>query len=372
MREYINVASPIFCGNEKKYLMDCIESGRISSTGKYVDEFEKQFSAFCGTKHALSCSNGTVALHLALMAFDVGPGDEVLVPTLTYIATANTVRYCGAQPVLVDSEPETWNMDPSRLEEKITDRTRGIIVVHLYGHPVDMDPVMKVAKKHGLFVIEDAAEAHGALYKGRTVGSIGDIGTFSFYGNKIITSGEGGGIVTDSDALAKKMRLLKGQGMDPERRYWFPIIGYNYRMTNLQAAVGLAQLEMISWHMAKRREIAKQYYDRLADLGDLIELPAEKKWAKHAFWMLSILLKDRVGVSRDEFMGLLEEDRIETRPVFYPMHAMPPYFEKDAKYPVADAIAARGINLPTHALLTDSDITYICDRIRYHCERHAK
>jgi perosamine synthetase len=369
---YINVASPVLRGNEKKYLIDCIDSGRISSTGKYVDEFEKKFALFCNTKYAISCANGTVALHIALLAKNVGQGDEVIVPTLTYIATANAVRYCGARPVLVDSEPETWNIDPSLIEEKVTERTKGIIIVHLYGHPVDMDPIMEIAKRHGLFVIEDAAEAHGALYKGRVMGSIGDIGTFSFYGNKIITSGEGGMVVTNDDNLANKMRLIKGQGMDPRRRYWFPMIGYNYRMTNMQAAVGLAQLEEISWHMGRRREIADLYNKYLGDLKGLIEMPVEKEWAKHSFWMYSILLKDTITISRDDFMGLLEKDGIETRPIFYPMHVMPPYEERNGTYPVSESIASRGMNIPTHGALTEDDIKYICSRIRYHCERHAK
>lgn len=367
MHKYIHVASPIFNGNEKRYAIDCIETGWISSAGRYTDEFESKFALFCDSKHGVSCCNGTIALHLALLAEGVGPGDEIIVPTLTYIATANAVTYCGARPVFVDSEPETWNIDPKLIEEKITRKTKGIIVVHLYGHPVDMDPVMEIAKRHDIFVIEDAAEAHGALYKNRVIGSIGDMGAFSFFGNKIITTGEGGMVVTGDDKLAETMRLLKGQGMDPKRRYWFPMIGYNYRMTNIQSAIGLAQLENISWHLNRRREIADLYYKNLRDLKDLIMLPIEKDWARHAFWMYSILLKDDVNVSRDEFMKLLERDGIETRPIFYPMHVLPPYREHKAEYPTADCIAMRGINLPTHSLLTEKDVIYISDRIRDHC-----
>lgn len=370
MHEYIHVASPIFNGNEKKYAVDCIETGWISSAGRYTDEFENKFASFCNTKHAVSCCNGTIALHLALLAEGVGPGDEIIVPTLTYIATANAVKYCGARPVFVDSEPETWNIDPTLIEDKITQKTKGIIVVHLYGHPVDMDPVMEIAKRHGLFVIEDAAEAHGALYKNRIVGSIGDMGAFSFFGNKIITTGEGGMVVTDDDKLAERMRQLKGQGMDPKRRYWFPIIAYNYRMTNIQSAIGLAQLENISWHIGRRREVADLYNKYLGDLHDFIQLPIEKDWARHAFWMYSIVLKDSVKVPRDEFMGLLERDGIETRPIFYPMHVMPPYLENEGRYPVSESISSRGINLPTHSQLTEEDIIYISDKIRCHCEEH--
>jgi perosamine synthetase len=371
MQKHIPIACPVFTGNEKKYVMDCIETGWISSIGKFIQEFEKNFSDFCNTKHAISCSNGTVALHLALLAYDVGPGDEIIVPTLTYVATANAVTYCGARPVFIDCEPETWNIDPDRIEEKITAKTKGIIIVHLYGHPANVDAIFEIARRHNLFVIEDAAEAHGALYKNRIVGSIGDIGTFSFFGNKIITSGEGGMVVTNSDELSEKIRLLKGQGMDPERRYWFPAIGYNYRMTNIQAAIGLAQLENISWHLDKRKEIANLYYMHLRELYDYIELPKEKEWARHSFWMFSILLKDFTKVSRDDFMQLLGKDGIETRPVFYPMHVMPLYRESNENFPVATRIASRGLNLPTHALLTEEDINYIAARIKKHCRSHV-
>lgn len=367
MHKHIPVACPVFTGNEKKYVMDCVETGWISSIGKFIREFEEKFSNFCNTKHAISCSNGTAALHLALLAYDVGPGDEIIVPTLTYVATANAVTYCGARPVLVDSEPETWNIDPARIEKKITAKTKGIIVVHLYGHPVEMDPILEIAAKHHLFVIEDAAEAHGALYKNKIVGSIGDIGTFSFFGNKIITSGEGGMVVANSDKLAEKIRLLKGQGMDPGHRYWFPIVGYNYRMTNIQAAIGLAQLENISWHLMKRRGIVDLYHKYLEELHDFIELPREKKWASHAFWMFSILLKDTVTIVRDEFMQLLAQDGIETRPVFYPMHVLPLYKESDLNFPVATRVSSRGLNLPTHALLQEEDVMYIAHSIKKYC-----
>lgn len=371
-RQKISVASPILNGNEKKYVLDCIETAWISSNGKYIREFEDKFATFCNVKHSISCCNGTVALHLPLLAYGVGPGDEIIVPTLTYIATANAVVYCGAKPVLVDSEPITWNIDPVKIEEKITKNTKGIIVAHLYGHPVDMDPIMDIAKKYNLFVIEDAAEAHGALYKNRKVGSIGDVGTFSFFGNKIITTGEGGMIVTNNDELNEKIRLLKGQGMDPQRRYWFQIVGYNYRMTNIEAAIGLAQLEKISWHLNKRREVADLYYKHLSELSDYIELPIEREWARHSFWMFSILLKDRVKISRDEFMGLLDSDGIETRPIFYPMHVMPPYFEKENNYPVANLVSSRGMNIPSHGLLSEEDIQYIASRVKKYCLQYLK
>ncbi len=362
-KKYISIACPTLNGNEKKYVNDCLDTVWISSIGKYINKFEEEFAKYCGVKHAIVCSNGTVALHLPLLAYDIKPGDEIVLPTLTYIATANVVKYCGATPVLVDSEKDAWNIDPTKIEEKITNRTKGIIVVHLYGHPVDMDPILKLAKKYNLFIIEDASEAHGAEYKNRKVGSIGNVGTFSFYGNKIITAGEGGMVVTNSNTLAGKVRLLKGQGMDPKHRYWFPIIGYNYRMTNIQAAIGLAQLEKIDWHMKKREIIAEKYQRRLNKLKDFIETQKEKAWAHHAYWMFNIVLKSNLNISRDSFMKKLEEKGIETRPIFYPMHIMPPYLDKLCKYPVADYVSSRGISLPSHANLNNKDIEYVTNQI---------
>ena len=362
---FIPVASPVLNGNEKAYVDDCIETGWISSCGKYVEAFERQFAAFCEVEHALTCSNGTVALHLALMALGVGPGDEVLLPTLTYVATANAVLYCGASPVFVDSDPRTWNMDVSAIEKKVSPRTKAIIVVHLYGLPVDMDPVTAVARRHGLRVIEDAAEAHGARYNGRPVGSIGDIATFSFYGNKVITCGEGGMVVTRDGDLARQVRVLKGQGMDPQRRYWFDVVGYNYRMTNIGAAIGLAQLEKVQWHIKRRRENAAWYREDLSACPHLV-LQAEMPWAESVHWMTTVLLADQPALERDEVMKRLAEDGIETRPVFYPMHALPMYAARSAgeRFPVADRVAARGFNLPSGAALTRGDVRYVADTLQ--------
>ena len=361
----IPVAEPVFLGNEKAYVMDCLESTWISSAGKYVEHFEAAFSQFCAVQHAISCCNGTAALHLALLALGVGSGDEVIIPTLTFVATANAVAYCGARPVLVDCEPETWNMDPSLIEEKITSRTRGIIVVHLYGHPVDMDPILAIARQHGLFVVEDAAEAHGADYKGRRVGSLGDVATFSFYGNKIITTGEGGMVVTDDQALARKIRQLKGQGQDFERRYWFPILGYNYRMTNIQAAIGLAQLEKVDWHLTRRREIAGWYQELLGG-HPLFALQPEKPWARNVYWMNSVVLAEGFPLSRDEAMQRLAEQGIETRPFFYPMHTLPMYrpLASGPAFPVAESVAARGMNLPSSASLAYGDVAYVSQALK--------
>lgn len=361
----IPVAAPVLAGREKEYVLDCLDSTWISSNGKYLDQFSEKFAAYCGVRHAVPCCNGTVALHLALLAYDVGPGDEVIVPSLTFIATANTVVYCGAKSVFVDSEPVTGNLDPAKIEELITPRTRGIIAVHLFGHPADMDAVRAIATRHNLFLIEDAAEAHGALYRGKRAGSLGDIATFSFYGNKIITCGEGGMVLTDRDDLADKISLLRGQGMDPKRRYWFPVIGYNYRMTNIAAAIGLGQLEKLDWHLERHRLVAAWYREGLKDCPQ-ITWQEEEPWAKHAHWMAVIYLRDAEAAERDRVMARLGDAGIETRPVFYPLHSLPPYVEGHGgrKMPVCERLGASGINLPTWSGLTEDDVAYVCRSVR--------
>jgi perosamine synthetase len=366
-RKTIPVSHPVIGEAEKKNVLECLETGWISSIGRFIPLFEESFARYCETAHAVACNNGTTALHLALSALGVGAGDEVIVPTLTYVATANAVRYCGARPVLVDSEPRTMALDPARIEERITPRTKGIIPVHLYGHPADMDTISAMARRHGLFVLEDAAEAHGALYRGRKTGSLGDAATFSFYGNKIVTTGEGGMVTTSDAALEEKLRILRGQGMDPKRRYWFPIVGYNYRMTNIAAAIGVAQLQQIDSFLQQRFRIAAQYHELLGGLGEFLELPSEEPWARHAYWSFVIVLRDSVRLDRDEFMRKLDADGIETRPVFPPMHTLPPYLEPSASYPVADRLASRGISIPMHGLLGEDDVAYIAERIGKWC-----
>jgi perosamine synthetase len=351
----IAVAEPKFYGNEKTYVLDCLDSTWISSVGKYIGEFEKIFAEFCGVKHAIATNNGTTALHLALVVLGLKPGDEVIVPTVTYIATANAVRYCGATPVFADVCQSTMNLDPHDIEKRITSKTKGIIPVHLYGHPAEMGPINEIAKRHGLFVVEDAAEAHGAEYLGVKVGGLSDCAVFSFFGNKIVTTGEGGMVTTNDDELAEKLRLHRGQGMDPARRYWFPVIGYNYRMTNIQAAIGLAQMENIGTALADRDRLGHWYDDALQNLADRIQLPRESTWARQVYWMYTIFLREGGEKERDAVMQMLDKDGIETRPVFYPMHILPPYKE-DAVYPVADMWAQRGINLPTHQSLTKEDV----------------
>lgn len=361
-RRFIPLAETVLDGNEKKYVLDCLETGWISGSGRYVDEFEEQFAAFCGVEHAVAVASGTAGLHLALLALGVGPGDEVIVPDLTYVASANAVTYCGAKPVLADVDSANWTLDPRDVARKISTSTKAVIAVHLYGHPADLDPLLELARAHRLYVVEDAAEAHGAEYKGRRVGGAGDVGVFSFFGNKIITTGEGGMLTTHDGKLAEKIRLLKGQGMDPARRYWFPVVGYNYRMTNLQAAIGLAQLERIDWFIERRREVAALYDEAMRSVP--VTAPREAVWAKSVYWLYSVCLPE--GADRDEVMAQLLEQGIETRPFFHPMHHLPPYhqLDGDATLPVATGLAARGISLPSSALLSWDDISFIARALR--------
>jgi perosamine synthetase len=360
-REFIPISNPALVGNELKYVTDCVQSSWISSVGTYVQRFEEAFAEFCGTEYAVTSSNGTTALHLALLALGVKPGDEVIVPTLTYVATANAVAYCAAKPVLVDAEPETWNMDPAQIEALITPRTKGIIVVHLFGHPMDMDPIMDISRRHGLFVLEDAAEAHGAEYKGRRVGSIGDAATFSFFGNKIITTGEGGMVTTNDRALAGEVRRLKNHGMDPHRKYWFPTIGYNYRLTNVASAIGLAQLEQIDWHLEQRHQITAWYREFLADAPGLTWQP-EKKWARHVWWLFTVVMDQDIPLGRFDALAGLKSRGVEGRQIVYPIHQLPPYQDPahDSRFPMADRIVDRGLHLPTWSRMTREQVWHVC------------
>jgi perosamine synthetase len=366
----IPIAEPWLGEEELNNAIQAIKSGWISSLGKFILEFEEKFARYCGVKHGVATSNGTVALHLALKALGLGEGDEVLVPTLTFIATANTVAYCNARPVLVDSHPDHWCIDPARLEERITKSTKAIVPVHLYGHPCDMDAIMDIARRHHLYVVEDAAEAHGATYKGKKVGSFGDVGCFSFYGNKIISTGEGGMCLTDNDELAAKMRVLRDHGMNPVRRYWYDVVGFNYRMTNLQAAIGAAQVDKLDMLIEKRRRLAAWYTEAFGNLAKrgMISLPPGMPWAQSVYWMYSILLEDSYGLSRDEMITALKDGGIETRPVFYPLHLMPPYQKHSSHvFPVAERIGRKGLNLPSGPNVTGSQVTRIVDCIASSC-----
>lgn len=367
----IPFARPDLSQLEERYLLEAFRSSWISSSGPFVDRFEKEFAALCGTRISLSVANGTAALHLALLAMGVGADDEVVVPALTYVATANAVRYTGAEPVFVDVDPETWCLDPKLLEAAISPRTRGIIAVHLYGHPADMDAIEQVAARHGLWVIEDAAEAHTARYKGRPVGSLARAATFSFYGNKIFSCGEGGAVTTDEAELAARMRLLRGQGMDPERRYWFPVIGYNYRLSNLACAILCAQLERRDPILAKRRRIFALYREVLTEVPG-IGLPPAAPWADPAPWVFSITVDERsYGLSRDELAERLAAAGVETRPFFMPLHRLPPFRAESARrrqsLPVSEWLGRCGLSLPVHGDLSEDDVHKIAAVVRSGC-----
>lgn len=356
----IPVYQPSLEGKELEYVTDCIKSTWISSKGKYIGEFEKKFAQFIGVNHATTVSNGTVALHLALAALGIGPGDEVIVPTLTYIASANAIVYTGATPIFVDSLPDTWQMDPEDVKRKITPHTVAIMAVHLYGHPCDMDALMNIANEHGLFLVEDCAEAFGTYYKGKHVGTFGDVNTFSFFGNKTITTGEGGMVTTNNTALYNRLCHLKSQGVAEYRQYWHDEIAYNYRMTNICAAIGLAQLEQAEGFLHKKKKIADWYKEGLKGLP--VECHGEYGEIVHSYWMFSILVEN--GDLREKLRSYLAQSGIETRPLFYPIHTLPMYKKRFRYFPVAESIGSRGINLPSWPGLEKNQVDYICAKIR--------
>lgn len=357
------VAAPDLSGNESAYVNECLRSTWISSNGPFIGKFEASIANYTNTRHAIATCNGTVALHLALTGLGVGPGDEVIVPSLTFVATANAVVYCGATPVFADSERDTWCLSVPSVARLLSPRTRAVIPVHLYGHPCDMGPLLDLAQRKGLWVIEDCAEALGATYEGRPIGSFGTASTFSFYGNKLITTGEGGMVVAQDDQLAERLRLLRGQGMDPQRRYWHPIVGFNYRMTNVAAALGLAQMERIDRLLYDRKQVAAWYNERLGDLSSL-RLPMEAVAASSAFWMYSVLASNNAW--RDSLMADLAKKGIETRPFFYPVHEFPMYRDcrNDNNCPIARELSYRGLSLPTSSYLKEQDIDVITREVR--------
>lgn len=363
MADFIPVSAPALLGNERRYVDECIDSTWISSIGSFIGRFEREFAGYCEVEHAVSCVNGTVALHLALLGLGIGPGDEVLVPSLTYVATANAVRYCGAEPVFVDSDPSTWNLDPADLRRKVTPRCRAVIAVHLYGRPAAMDEILAVAGEHGLRVVEDCAESIGAFYGGRPTGSLGDVAAFSFFGNKVITCGEGGMVLTRDAALGRTIRQLKGQGQDFERRYWFPVVGYNYRMTNIQAALGLAQLERIGDYLAARDEIASWYREELAGHPGLRLAAADGPAERSVCWLWSVVLETADPELRDEVMVRLRAAEIDSRPFFYPCHILPPYAGAGAVCPEAEWLGARGLSLPTWVGLRREQVQRVCGEL---------
>lgn len=362
----ISLVNPKFDGNELEYVTDCIVSGWISSQGKYVTQFEQLFSEYVGSSSALAVSNGTVALHLALVSLGIGPGDEVLVPDLTFAAPINAILYTGATPVLVDVDMLTMSINPHLAEKAITNKTKAIIAVHLYGHPANMDAILGLSKKFDLIVIEDCAEALGSRYKDKHVGIFGDAATFSFFGNKTITTGEGGMILFKDKNIHSRARVLRDHGMSPDRRYWHQEIGYNYRLTNIQAAVGVAQLERIDFFVEKKRWIAGQYNIHLKDL-QCLQIPSDVGEIYNSYWLYTVILLNEHAFMRNSLIDFLMRNGVESRPVFYPLHKMPPYLEfknKNDLYSVSSYLSNGGISLPSSTLNSEADILRVCNLIR--------
>lgn len=362
----IPICKPWLPGKEKEYVINAIDTNWISSSGDYIEKFEKKFAGFCGNKYGVSCSSGLGALHLVCSALGLKKCDEVIVPTFTMAASINAIIFTGAKPVLVDADKGSYCIDVKKIEERITKNTRAIMPVHIYGHPCDMEEIMKLAKKYNLYVIEDAAEGHGAEYKGRKVGSIGDVGCFSFYANKILTTGEGGMCTTNNKDIAVKIKRLRNHAFDLPR-FIHNEIGFNYRLTNIQAAIGLAQVENANMLVEARRSIGMRYNKRLKGIKGLI-LPIEKSCVKNVYWMYGIVLTDEVKYSKEEVMQKLKDLGVETRSFFIPMHKQPAYINKvvenvpDCKgsFPISDKISQRGFYVPSFSNISDKEIEYIC------------
>lgn len=363
----IPTSQPYIGEEEKLAVMDALSRGEISGFfGSYIPKFEKEFATYSECAHGISVTSGTTALHLALATLRVGIGDEVLVGTFTSMTTFFAVVYTGATPVPIDSEPETWNLDPTLLESKVTPRTKAIIVVHVYGHPVDMDPVLAVAKRHGLYVIEDCAEAPGATYKGKRVGSLGDMGAFSFYANKIITTGEGGMLTTNSVELAERARMLKSLAFGSENRFMHQDIGYNYRMTNYQAAFGWAQLQKIETIISLKRELAAYYNEAFKDVPEL-QLPVEKPWARNIYWMYTVILRGKAAGRRQEVKNQLATAGIEVRDTFVPGNGQDLFiargFTRRDDCPVANLLGENGFYIPSGPILSLEDRRHVAETL---------
>jgi perosamine synthetase len=368
---FLPVAEPDLGALEEELVLEAVRSGWVSSLGRFVTEFETSFAAFCGVKHGVATSNGTTALHLCLAAMGIGAGDEVIVPSLTFVATAAAVRHAGATPVFVDCEPEIGTIDAALLERAITPKTRAIIVVHLFGHPANMDPVVAIAKAHGLRVIEDAAEAHGATYKGRRVGDLADASCFSFYGNKVITTGEGGMVLTNEEQLMKRLRLLRDHAMDPTRRYWHAEVGFNYRLTNPLAALGVAQLRRFAEIAGKRQRVLDTYRRLCSEAGLDIKLNPRRSWAEPIPWLVcAILPADSPAGLRESACDALRSAGVDTRPYFIPLHTLPPYREyrrigrDGSQLSETESLASRGFNLPSSGSLNERDVSRVVDSLK--------
>jgi perosamine synthetase len=358
---FIPISQPSITQKEIDYVTDAVRSGWVSSLGQYIDSFEEKFAAYCGTKHAIATSNGTTALHLALVALGIKGGDEVVIPDLTFVTTANAAKYTGADVVTVDIDEDTLCISPQAIEKAITARTKAIIPVHLYGHPANMEEINKIAQKYNLFVVEDAAEAHGAEFKDKKVGGLGNIGIFSFYGNKIITSGEGGMVTTNDENLYQRMKYLKDHAMSKEKRYWHTEVGFNYRMTNLQAALGLAQFERIDEILDKKKEVFEWYQKGLTNTKG-IRLNYQANWAKNVYWMVCLEVDGYTENQRDELIKNLKIKGIDSRPYFYPISDMPMYESVDT--PISHKAHKRGLNLPSYFDITKEQVDYVCDQLK--------
>jgi perosamine synthetase len=361
-RAFIPIAEPSLGEREVELVADAVRSGWVSSIGEYVTAFEDGLASRCGVAHAIVTSNGTTALHLALAVAGVGPGDEVVVPSLTFVATAAAVRYVGASPVFAESDPAHWCVDPADVASRVTPRTRAIVPVDLYGHPADMDALNEIAAEHDLTVVEDAAESLGAVYRQRPAGGLGHLGILSFYGNKLITTGEGGAVLTDDPALADRARLLRDHAMDPDRRYWHSEIGFNYRITNMQAALGVAQLERLDEFLARKREIAAVYRAGLQDVPG-VSFQEEAGWATSSWWMTTLRIDAGRGVDRDELATRLRADGIDSRPAFVPLHLLP-HLRQGGTLPVAEAVGSEGLSLPSSTSLTDSELEHVIGSVQ--------
>jgi len=368
MNEFIPVNEPLLNGNERKYVLECIDSGWISSEGPFVKRFEDEFARRVGRKYGIAVTNGTAAIDVAIDALGIGPGDEVIVPALTIISCVLQIVRVGAKPVLVDSDPITWNMDVRQIEEKINSKTKAIMVVHTYGLPTDMFPVLELAKRYGLRIIEDSAEMHGQLYRDKSCGSFGDISTFSFYSNKHITTGEGGMLVTDNEELAEICRSLRNLCFQPQQRFVHERLGWNLRMTSLQAALGVAQLEQLDEFVRIKREMGAQYTELLQDLDEL-QLPLrDTEYANNIFWVYGLVLKDRVPFDAGEIMRRLAIAGVGSRPFFCPLHLQPVlrrmgYFLGD-HFPVAESLYARGFYIPSGMALKRIQIEQVAQKLR--------
>ncbi|MCD4670823.1 MAG: DegT/DnrJ/EryC1/StrS family aminotransferase [Actinomycetia bacterium] len=358
---FIPISEPSITQKEIDYVTDAIKSGWVSSLGKYINMFEERFAKYCDTKYAVATSNGTTALHLALVSLGVKAGDEVIIPDFTFVATASAVNYIGAKVVTVDIDEDTLCIDPQAIEKAITSKTKAIIPVHLYGHPANMEEINKIANKYNLFVVEDAAEAHGSEVDCKRVGGLSDAGVFSFYGNKIITSGEGGMITTNNEKLYQKMRYLRDHAMSEDKRYWHTEVGFNYRMTNLQASLGVAQFERINELLLKKKEIFEWYQYKLKDIEN-IKLNFQKENCKNVYWMICVEIIGFTEKQRDALLVNLKEKGIDGRPFFYPVSDMPMYNKADT--PIAHKIYQRGFNLPSYFDMIKEQIEYIAKELK--------